>query len=168
MQMPLRGTVAALRVATASALLLAGAGAFAAGPVGPVGPVGTLGPSRPTAPVESPGAVAKRTPGKPTGVAGAMPPVARRDGVGAGIGDPPRTGNHIEVTGNTAAGAPCAQNGAVSVNSIDVSQARLDGKTVIVQGRNAQGVDARDCTPHTDGAAARPKPPGQVNSIRIR
>lgn len=93
---------------------------------------------------------------------------------GAPAGAATSTGSHIEVTGNTAVGTRCAQNGTASVNSIDVSRARLDGQTVVVQGRNIQGADTRDCPAHTDGAAAGhkapevPEVPAQVNSIRIR
>ncbi len=148
--------VVAGRVWMASALVLGGAVAIAAGPVGPVGPVGPLGPSRSASAVESPGADLHRTPRPP---------------MGASAGAATSTGNHIEVTGNTAAGTHCAQNGTASVNSIDVSRARLNGQTVIVQGRNTQSVDTRDCPPHTDGVAGghkTPEPPAQDNSIRIR
>lgn len=159
--------VVAGRVWMASALVLGGAVAIAAGPVGPVGPVGPLGPSRSASAVESPGADLHRTPRPPLGAPSAAPGAYH----GAPAGAATSTGNHIEVTGNTAAGTHCSQNGTASVNSIDVSRARLNGQTVIVQGRNTQSVDTRDCPPHTDGVAGghkTPEPPAQVNSIRIR
>jgi hypothetical protein len=73
------------------------------------------------------------------------------------------------VTGNTATGVRCSGDGAASVNSVDVSGARLDGRTVIVQGRNASDVDStRDCPNPAGSSADRPVAPGQTNSIRIR
>jgi hypothetical protein len=50
---------------------------------------------------------------------------------------------------------------------VDVRGARLEGQTVIVQGRNARDVHGIDCPAHVDeprhGGSA-----GQTNSIRIR
>ena len=123
-------------------LAAAGAGAaLAAGPVGPVGPVGPIGPSRPAGAAPVPLA----------------PPPAAQPAQGRAS---PAAGNRIEVTGNHASGTACA----ASVNSIDVQGARLDGHTVVVQGRNTNNArTGADCTaPAASGAA------GTANSIRIR
>jgi hypothetical protein len=77
----------------------------------------------------------------------------------------PSAGNRIEVSGNTASGTRCAQDGTASVNSVDVSGARLEGRTVIVQGRNANNVRTTDCP---ERAAQPPSASGNTNSIRIR
>lgn len=112
-----------------------------------VGPQGVIGPSGPVG-----------VPGKPAAAARQAVPTAPVAAPGAG--------NHIEVTGNQADGVAC---GDASVNSVDVRGARLEGRTVIVQGRNARGATARDCA--GAGSPARGPAPGAgttVNNIRIR
>ncbi|AVP57196.1 hypothetical protein [Pulveribacter suum] len=128
-----KGSAMAL-VWLAAACLASPALADAPGPRGPIGPQGHIGP---------PG-------GKP--VAPAPAAAASRQA----------RGNHIEASGNQASGVVCGPGGA-NVNSVDVQGARLDGRTVIVQGRNTHGVDTRDCPAPVDGHA-----PAQVNSIRVR
>ncbi len=127
------------------AVLAAGTVARAAGPVGPVGPIG------PTGPVGASGAES------------ASPPPAPRASPA-----PRPAGNRIEVSGNTATGTRCAQDGTASVNSVDVSGARLEGRTVIVQGRNANDVRTQDCSRHPKPPAQGQGATGQTNSIRIR
>lgn len=146
------------------ALLVASAGVGAAdvpgpsaqgsaiGPVGTVGPLGRPGADRPGPQAEPAGRGAPARTVQPA-ASPAREPVARG-------------GNRIEVTGNTATGVPC--QGAASVNSIDVAGARLDGRTVIVQGRNARGVDAPECAAPQPNAGAAGARPAQTNSIRIR
>jgi len=145
------------RGAVLFALLLASAAAQAAGPIGPVGPVGPTGAIGPVGPA---GGAAADTPhpsrpnAQPPRVEPAQP---RARAAGAG--------NRIEVSGNTATGTGCAADGGASVNSVDIAGARLEGRTVIVQGHNANDVRTRDCSPHAppgQGAA------GQTNSVRIR
>ena len=133
------------------------------GPTGPIGPTGAIGPigasrAAPAAPV--------RAEPQPTPRANATPrPVAPTP---PRAGDAP-AGNRIEVTGNTASGVRCSGDGAASVNSVDVSGARLEGRTVIVQGRNANDVHStRDCPQRTGPPAQGSVAPGQTNSIRIR
>ncbi|MGE8318626.1 MAG: hypothetical protein ACN6O3_07730 [Comamonas sp.] len=75
------------------------------------------------------------------------------------------SGNRIEVSGNTASGVRCSQDGSVSVNSVDVNGASLQGRTVIVQGRNVNNVSTADCAAQPAAGAA---PSGQVNGVRIR
>ena len=130
------------------AVLAVGTVALAAGPAGPFGPVGPIGP---TGPVGASGAEPESPP--PTPRANPAPRPA---------------GNRIEVSGNTATGTRCAQDGAASVNSVDVSGARLEGRTVIVQGRNANDVRTQDCSRHTEPPAQGQGATGQTNSIRIR
>ena len=137
------------------ALLMTGTSALAAGPVGPVGPVGPIGPLGP-----GPGGVEPEVPrpGRPLPVPRpAAPPKPKASS--------PSAGNRIEVSGNTASGTRCAQDGTASVNSVDVSGARLEGRTVIVQGRNANNVRTTDCP---ERAAQPPSASGNTNSIRIR
>lgn len=141
--------------------------AVAAGPTGPIGPTGATGPTGPVAPTraESP-ATSRPQPTSPSPlpapVATPAPPVQSRSG------DAP-AGNRIEVTGNTATGVRCSGDGAASVNSVDVSGARMDGRTVIVQGRNTSDVNStRDCPPRNSASTPTPAAPGQTNSIRIR
>jgi len=69
-------------------------------------------------------------------------------------------GNRIEVSGNTARRVGCN----ASVNSVEISGAHLQGRTIIVQGRNARDVRAGDCTDDMDGCDT----PASVNSVRIR
>ena len=149
----MRGRERSRSVALALLLASAGAGALAAGPVGPVGPVGPIGPAG-VEPREAPRPAA---PVRPS--ASATP------------------GNHIEVSGNTASGTRCAEGGTASVNSVDVSGARLDGRTVIVQGRSANNVRTTDCPERATqpaqgegpkGQIQHPQQPLQINSIRIR
>ncbi|MCI5068933.1 hypothetical protein [Acidovorax sp.] len=144
------------------ALLMTGMSAQAAGPVGPVGPVGPIGPLGP-----GPGGVEPEVPrpGRPLPVPRpAAPPKPKASS--------PSAGNRIEVSGNTASGTRCAQDGTASVNSVDVSGARLEGRTVIVQGRNANNVRTIDCPERTgqpsQGQGAAGQPPSNTNSIRIR
>ncbi|WP_298209732.1 hypothetical protein [Acidovorax sp.] len=123
------------------ALSMASAGAGTTGTVGPVGPVGPVGAGS--------SASAHRPSAAPRPTSGAQ------------------AGNRIEVTGNTVSGVRCAADGGntASVNSVDVAGARLEGRTVIVQGHNTSDVHTRDCpkrTPQPAGTA------GQTNSIRIR
>jgi len=134
----------------AAALLLAaqvpaGEGIGPQGPLGPSGHVGPAGtkaaPATASAPVRPAPSATRATPARPV-----------------------REGNHIEASGNQARGVRCGQGGA-SVNSVDVQGAQLNGRTVIVQGRNASDVDTRDCPPPPAGTAA---PATQINSIRIR
>lgn len=126
------------------ALSMASAGAGAAGTVGPVGAIGPVGLG---ASADAPRPNAAPRPAQPASGA--------------------QAGNRIEVSGNTASGVRCAAGGGstASVNSVDVAGARLEGRTVIVQGRNTSDVRAGDCpqqAPQPAGAA------GQTNSIRIR
>lgn len=141
------------------ALPLVGAPAWAAGPVGPVGPAGPIGPLGP-----GPAGVEPEVPrpGRPLPVPRpAAPPKPKAHASSAG------TGNRIEVSGNAASGTRCAADGTASVNSVDVSGARLEGRTVIVQGRNANNVRTVDCPERTDRSAPGPAA-SQTNSIRIR
>ena len=119
------------------------------GPQGPLGPSGHLGP-----------AGTKAAPAPASAPAVRPAPSAAR----AAPARPAREGNHIEASGNQVRGVRCGQGGA-SVNSVDVQGAQLNGRTVIVQGRNASDVDTRDCRPPPAGAAT---PATQINSIRIR
>ena len=144
-------------------LLLASSAALAAGPVGPVGPIGPVG-VEPAVP----------RPGRPAVPRPSAPP---KPSASAGAKAAPTTGNHIEVSGNTASGTRCADGGAASVNSVDVSGARLDGRTVIVQGRNANNVRTTDCPERAtqpaqnegaSGQTPQTQQPSQINSIRIR
>ena len=124
------------------------------GPVGPVGPVGAAGRPEPSAPARA------NAVGPALRAADSTPPSAR-------TGSSAVRGNRIEVTGNKASGVRCGDQGSASVNSVDVRGARLEGQTVIVQGRNARDVHGIDCPAHVDeprhGGSA-----GQTNSIRIR
>lgn len=142
-------------VALLCALWLGHSGVGVAGTVGPVGPIGPVGPV---------GTVS------PTGVQRSQAPHPQREGSvpGAAAAAPPvaaSAGNHIEVSGNTAAGIRCASGGSASVHSVDVAGANLQGRTVIVQGRNASDAQASDCV---GAPAQRTSPAGQTNSIRIR
>ena len=141
---------ALLGMAVLFAMLGVSAGAWAAGPTGPLGPVGPTGPTR------------------PSGVAGAqpVPPPAlpvQPPAHGSNGNEAAPAGNHIEVTGNTATATRCPGEGAASVNSVDVAGARLQGRTVIVQGRNTHDVHTGDCPART-GLPTQ----GQTHSIRIR
>lgn len=76
--------------------------------------------------------------------------------------------NHIEVSGNSASrvGTPCSAGtapGAVAnVNSVNIDGRSLQGRSVIVNGRNTRDVQVRgDCDAAQGGAAS-------VNSINIR
>ena len=87
--------------------------------------------------------------------------------------DSPGSGtNRIEVTGNTAQNisVQCAQGqgkdarrrDGVNVNSVNVDGRALQGKTVIVTGRNSRDVNVdADCSSGQRGAA-------NVNSVNIR
>ncbi|WP_311223587.1 hypothetical protein [Acidovorax sp. WCS2018Cala2-18] len=119
------------------------------GPIGPVGSTGTTGQSERAAKPSQPAASAP-VPGRQT----------------------PRevNGNRLEVTGNTATQVGCGPANT-AVNSIDVNAQRLEGRTVIVQGRNSSDVNVQPC-PTNEGktnkaAPARPHDT-QVNSIRVR
>lgn len=140
--------------------LLGGGAAHAAEPIGPVGPIGPTGITAAPARTEPPAAPR----------AGRAGPAPQRPATPAAprTGDA-RVGNRIEVTGNTATGVRCSGDGAASVNSVDVSGARLEGRTVIVQGRNASDVDsARDCPQRPGPPAQSIAAPGQTNGVRIR
>lgn len=156
----------------AGAVLAYGVGAWAAGATGPVGPVGPVGPIGPTGPVGAAGADPLSLPPTPreSPVPRPSTPVQpSASGSGSPSGTSGRTGgNRIEVTGNTATGTRCAEDGTASVNSVDVSGARLEGRTVIVQGRNANDVRTQDCSRRTEPSAQGQGTTGQTNSIRIR
>lgn len=139
--------------AVLAALLLASTGAGATGPEGPVGPQGPIGPAglgRTDAPRQ------RSQPVAPQPAASASAPSASRASAG---------GNRIEVSGNTASGTHCTADGSTSVNSVDVAGARLEGRTVIVQGRNTNNVRTQDCP---ERPPQGPGTGGQTNSIRIR
>lgn len=141
--------------------LLVCSAAQAAGPVGPVGPVGPIGPVGPVRSGEPP--APPQPPARARQPMAPAPQPAQRPAAEAG-------GNRIEVTGNTASVTRCAGDAAASVNSVDVSGAQLEGRTVIVQGRNARDVRTQDCSdrPHASPSASGPHAPSQTNSIRIR
>lgn len=85
-----------------------------------------------------------------------------------GPGKPSRqeqAGNRIEITGNTVSGVRCANGGAASINSVNVSGASLKGRTVIIQGQNTDSVKDIDCADQPGGAK---QVPAQINSITIR
>ena len=134
------------------ALWLAHAGVGAAGTIGPVGPIGPVGTVGPTGLHRSDAPRPQRT-GSVPGSAAAAPPVAASPG------------NHIEVSGNTAAGTRCADGSSASVNSVDVAGASLQGRTVIVQGRNVNNTHPSDCVA---APAQRKSAAGQTHSIGIR
>ncbi len=138
---------------------VAPADAHAIGPSGAVGAAGTPGP---IGPIGADAVRNERSQPQSRASTPATEPAAR---AAPGKGSS-HTGNRIEVTGNTASGTVgCSPDGTASVNSVDVRGARLEGKTVIVQGRNTNDVKTpRDCP------GARPQEPGngQTNSIRIR
>ena len=138
---------------------VAPADAEAVGPVGAVGAAGTPGPTGPIG--ADAGRVQGSQPPRLASTRAAEPAARAAPGSGSS-----RTGNRIEVTGNTASGTVgCSPDGAASVNSVDVRGARLEGETVIVQGRNSNDVKTpRDCP----GARTQAPGNGQTNSIRIR
>lgn len=82
----------------------------------------------------------------------------------------PGTGtNRVEVTGNSASNVQvrCADGTAstagANVNSVDIDSRALQGRTVIITGRNARDLKAGvDCAQGGAGAAAN------VNSVNIR
>lgn len=82
----------------------------------------------------------------------------------------PGTGtNRIEITGNSASNVRvrCADGTATTaganVNSVDIDSRALQGRTVVVTGRNTRDVKAGvACAPGGAGAAAN------VNSVNIR
>lgn len=120
------------------------------GPRGSLGPRGDIGPSRPQdGSAGQVGAVRRPAPVEPRNA-------PKREGMG----------NRVEATGNSAAATICGATDT-SVNSVDVRGARLEGRTVIVQGRNSRHVDTRDCPP-TAAPGEALGAPSQVNSIRIR
>lgn len=155
-----------LRLVMCAALLGSGAAPAAepigpTGPVGPTGPIGPVGPTAPAAPARAEPPAAPRS-ARASPAPRPAPPVSPR------ASDAP-AGNRIEVTGNTATGVRCGDSGTASVNSVDLSGARLEGRTVIVQGRNARDVhSARDCPGRSAAPAQGAAAPGQTNSIRIR
>lgn len=86
------------------------------------------------------------------------------------VDNPGRGTNRIEITGNTATnvqvrcgdGRTAAAGQGANVNSVNVDKRALEGRTVIVTGRNARDVRAdADCAHGQPGAA-------NVNSINIR
>ena len=157
---PLKRRLHSLRQRCGAALVVGALASFtaqAAGPtepVGPVGPVGAAGRLEPSAPARA------NAVGPALRAADSTPPSAR-------TGSSAVRGNRIEVTGNKASGVRCGDQGSASVNSVDVRGARLEGQTVIVQGRNARDVHGSDCPARADeprhGGSA-----GQTNSIRVR
>ncbi len=167
-----RATLRCVAVALCG-VLTAGSAALAAGPSGPVGPVGPTGPTGPVGPTGATGTTGTE-PASPPPPTHRASPVARPGTPAGAAGHPGRAprasveGNRIEVSGNTAAGTRCAEDGSASVNSVDVSGARLEGRTVIVQGRNANDVRTRDCSRGAQPAAPGQGATGQTNSIRIR
>ena len=78
---------------------------------------------------------------------------------------PGRGTNHIEVSGNTSGPVqvPCRPDGKrrrINVNSVNIDGRALEGKTIVVTGKNSD--TKRDCAPDaSDGAA-------NVNSVNIR
>ena len=98
--------------------------------------------------------------------------IAPLAGAGTTVIEQPGSGtNRIEVTGNRATNvqAYCADGRTAlapgtNVNSVNIDGKALQGKTVIVTGRNSQDVrtGTRDCdTPAVRGA-------GNVNGVNIR
>lgn len=123
----------------------------AIGPTGPVGPVG------------------------PTG--GAKNFDARAGTTTTVIDNPGSGTNRIEVTNNQARNitvhcgdATATGRGSTvspSVNSVNVEGQALQGRTVIITGRNAQDIDARvDCGSNPPVGASRGA--ANVNSVNIR
>lgn len=164
-----RCTSAAVKKWVAGVFLLAGTGVFAMGPTGTVGPIGPAGPTGPSGltrhvdphgPDQARGSGAHVSP-PPNAAASAAP---RLHDAGRAAAE----GNRIEVTGNTASGTRCGPDGTASVNSVDVSGAKLQGRTVIVQGHNTVNTVARDCPKSKDTSGRGTHGPSQVNSIRIR
>lgn len=139
--------------------LLASSVAHAAVPTEVVGPVGTVGATGRT----EPGAPARA---HSTGTA--QRALAPAPASAPARGSSAAQGNRIEVSGNTASGVQCGEQGSASVNSVDVQGARLQGKTLIVQGRNARNVHGPDCAARADQPNRRGDAGGQTNSIRIR
>lgn len=120
-------------------------GAQAVGPTGPVGPVGA-----------NAGTSSTRT--------------TVIDNPGSGT-------NRIEVTGNTARNivVQCASNGqpvtqpAPNVNNVNVDGRALQGRTVIITGRNTQDIDARvDCSNNDAQNTGAARGAANVNSVNIR
>lgn len=135
--------------ALAGLCALAGA-SHAVGPTGPTGPTGPVGLNR----------------GATTGSASSTTTTV--------IDNPGGGTNRIEITGNTARNitvhcgdATSGRAGAGSVNSVHVDGKALQGRTVIVQGRNTQDIDARvDCGANANAGASRGA--ANVNSVNIR
>lgn len=171
---PSGSTARAVRLGAAVlwAVLAAGAPAWAAGPNGPTGPTGPVGPVGPVGPTGA----ARGTPAHPMPghqhPASPAPQAIAPSQPSASAANAGPAGNRIEVSGNTATGTRCTDDGATSVNSVDVTGARLDGRTVIVQGRNTHGARTRDCPrraePTVQGEGAARQTQGNSNSIRIR
>ena len=93
-------------------------------------------------------------------------PAPAKQGEGAAT---PRSGNVIQITGNTVSGVRCADGGTASINSVNINGASLKGRTVIIQGNNENSVKDVDCEQApADGQAAPRWAPVQVNSINIR
>lgn len=72
--------------------------------------------------------------------------------------------NRIDVTGNSATRVQVhCQDGAANVNSVNIDGRSLQGRTVVVTGRNTRDVQAgADCARGGTGAAAN------INSVNIR
>ena len=151
---PLAGPMLALCLAPALALAQVGP----VGPIGPVGPTGT-------------GAQGAGT-GRTSPSAGAAPAASAKPVAPSTTTATHTEGNRLEVTGNTATRTGCGPDGApvASVNSIQVDRESLQGRTVIVQGRNSSDVDVRPCPQAGPGGESAPAvaPGTQVNSIRVR
>jgi len=100
----------------------------------------------------------------PLAMAGDAAVVVERPGSGT---------NHIEVSGNTASRTTvrCPDGRVVpapaaNVNSVNINGEALRGKTIVIAGRNSQGVTAPEAA---CGAAPVGRPPAaNVNSINIR
>ena len=78
---------------------------------------------------------------------------------------PGRGTNHVEVSGNTSdpAKGPCRPDGdrrRVNVNSVNIDGRALEGKTIVVTGKNSDM--KRDCAQGTSDGSAN------VNSVNIR
>lgn len=81
------------------------------------------------------------------------------------IDNPGNGTNRIELSGNSAGTVQggCT-NGGTHVNSVNIQGQSLQGRTIIVQGRNAGDVRAdADCA-----KGRRPAPVNNVNSVNIR
>ncbi|XAH24747.1 hypothetical protein AAFF27_06020 [Xylophilus sp. GW821-FHT01B05] len=81
--------------------------------------------------------------------------------------------NHIEVSGNSASGTKlrCPDGRVVpaptaDVNSVNINGEALRGKTIVIAGRNSQGVTTPEAA--CGAAPVGRSPAANVNSINIR